>query len=95
MEPSKLSAKEIVAVVVPILALAIAIWWFSVKSRDAEQPSVLPEPSPAELQQATEAVVAPEVEVPTSANPIKESLPQETPLEKTNPFNKVYENPFQ
>lgn len=83
----------IVGIVVVIIAIAFLAWWFSVRQQEEVIPPV-ETPSIETVLEATESAVAPEVEVPTSVNPIKESLPKETPLEKTNPFNNVYENPF-
>ncbi len=40
-------------------------------------------------------ITSPEVSVPTSADPAKQVLPQETPLDKTNPFKDAYVNPFE
>lgn len=86
LENKKLIAAGVAAI------LLILLWWAFV-GRKTREP--LPaEPTLEKVRQATEAVSAPKIEVPTSANPIKEALPVETPLEKTNPFNKIYENPF-
>lgn len=84
--------KKIIAAGAAALALLALLWWVILgqKSRQAAPP----EQTLEEVQKAAEAASGPEVEIPTSANPIKEVLPEETPLEKTNPFNKIYENPF-
>ena len=47
-----------------------------------------------DLQTSVENVTSqPRVDVP-SANPAQKVLPQENPLEKTNPFKDEYQNPF-
>lgn len=49
-----------------------------------------------DLRDAAERLgTAPKVSVPTTENPIKQVLPTENPLEKANPFNKAYMNPFE
>lgn len=41
------------------------------------------------------AITSPSVDVPTSANPIRQVLPSENPIEKANPFSNAYKNPFE
>ena len=52
-------------------------------------------PSDEELGDALRATESGEVEVPTSQNPVKQVLPEETAYDKTNPFNDAYVNPFE
>ncbi len=53
------------------------------------------ESSAEAVSDAVEKSSAPIIAVPTSVNPINQVLPKENPIEKTNPFNKTYVNPFE
>lgn len=83
--------KKLVIAGIAAVLLALLWWGFAGQKNRRSAPT---ESAPEEVRRAAEAASGPKVEVPTSANPIKEVLPEETPLEKTNPFNKIYENPF-
>lgn len=88
--------KQIVIMGIVVLAvIVIVVVWFSYSARKARVESPASKEVSSALLEATEKAKAPEVSVPTSANPIKQSLPKETPQQKTNPFNKVYANPFE
>lgn len=87
--------KKIVIAGIAVALIALLWWVFIGQKNRRTAPAVTPEQTLEEVRQAAEAASAPEVKVPTSANPIKKVLPEETPLEKTNPFNKIYENPFE
>ena len=52
-------------------------------------------PSDEELNDALRATESGEVTVPTSQNPVKQVLPEETAYDQTNPFKEAYVNPFE
>ena len=75
-----------------ILAVVAVIYLFSLRNKVAS-PRV--STSSADLEKAAQdATAAPVIDVP-SANPADKLVPQATPVEKTNPFKNVYQNPFE
>mgnify|MGYP001561527465 FL=1 len=82
-------AMPIAAIIVVLVIIALVVWALS------SQKKPVAERAAESALEAVEKVAAPAVEVPTSQNPVKQVLPKETPLEKTNPFNKTYVNPFE
>ena len=89
MDDTKSSTR--VYIVVLIMVLAIGAWWFV-----SEQNSVQKVQSVTELSSSLDAITAPTaVIVPTTVNPLKTATPVMNPVEKTNPFNNEYQNPFQ
>ena len=82
----------IVGAVVALVVLGgLAYYLFTSSAEPA--PSVGPA-LPA-IEDTLSDIASPEVSVPTSADPAKQVLPQETPLDKTNPFKDAYVNPFE
>lgn len=76
--------------VVVLAAIAVLAWW-----RMGQKPA--PEaPSPAaDLNSSLKAITATtSASVPTTANPLKSATPAVNPIQKTNPFNNAYQNPF-
>ena len=85
----------IVASIVVVAVVDVVVVWAFNSAQKREEVTTTAEGSAEALNEAVEKVVAPVIAVPTSANPVKQVLPKETPLEKTNPFNKTYVNPFE
>ena len=83
----------LVTIAVVFIAAFLLVWVF-VSYRQSSQVEI-PTYTAEEVSRALDKVSAPSaVEVPTSVNPIKQVLPDENPVDKANPFNKVYKNPF-
>lgn len=78
-----------------IIALAIGVWWYMAKQDRGKDTSGTSQ-SVTELNSSLEAITATtSVLVPTTADPLKSATPAVNPIEKTNPFNNEYQNPFQ
>ena len=76
--------------VILIVIVAFA-WWFLRQKRVQQEVS-----QTAELNSSLDAITATtSVNVPTTDNPLKSATPTVNPIEKTNPFNNEYQNPFQ
>lgn len=84
-----IGGKSVLGIVVLIIIIGAVVWALSAQKEPADEQAA------ESVLQAAEKVTAPAVVVPTSQNPVKQVLPKETPLEKTNPFNKTYVNPFE
>lgn len=89
------SKKQIVIAGIAVLVVIIIAVFWAFSSMRTPPVETTTEESAEAVRVAAEKATAPEVTVPTSANPIKQSLPNETPQQKTNPFNKTYVNPFE
>jgi len=75
--------------IVTILAGIGILWWFL--GRNNSETSVV-----QELNTSLSALSATtSMSVPVTADPLKQATPAVNPIEKTNPFNNTYENPFQ
>lgn len=78
-----------------IVVLVIGVWWYMTK-RGHEQDTTDVSQSVTELNSSLEAITATTtVLVPTTVDPLKSATPAVNPIEKTNPFNNEYQNPFQ
>lgn len=76
---------------VVLVIIVIFAWWF-LRQKNVQQEAV----RTAELNSSLDAITATtSVEVPTTADPLKSATPEVNPIEKTNPFNNEYQNPFQ
>ena len=83
----------LVVVAVVLVAALLLVWAFLYSGKSSQEKTETR--STKEVGVALEKVSAPStVEVPTSVNPVKQVLPDENPVDKANPFNKVYKNPF-
>jgi len=79
------------AVVLALVGLLVYVVQSS--SRQAAE-----EAATKQLEDVSDALKRATVETPTtppSANPIKSLIPTANPIEKTNPFNHEYKNPFE
>lgn len=73
-----------------LIVIVVFAWWFLQKR--AQQEAI----QTAELNSSLDAITATtSVEVPTTVDPLKSATPAVNPIEKTNPFNNEYQNPFQ
>ena len=78
------------AAVVLIVIVAFA-WWFLRQKRVQQEASQTAElNSTQDKNNATTSA-----SIPTTDNPLKSATPAVNPIEKTNPFNNEYQNPFQ
>ncbi len=76
---------------VVLIVIVVFAWWFLRQKRIQQEAS-----QTAELNSSLDAIMATtSVEVPTTADPLKSATPAVNPIEKTNPFNNEYQNPFQ
>lgn len=74
-----------------LIIIVTFAWWFFRQKR-VQQEAI----QTAELSSSLDAITATaSVEVPTTADPLKSATPAINPIEKTNPFNNEYQNPFQ
>ena len=85
--------KQAVLIVGVLIAIAVVIY-SAFLSREGG-PSQREQTGQELVKAARRAAAPPKVSVPTSGNPVRYVLPAENPLEKTNPFNDVYVNPFE
>lgn len=88
MEAETASKNKTAIVVVALVLILAGIYYFSTRKPKAEQTAQ----NFSDAVKAASQTTAPSV--PTTVNPVKQVLPTATPLEKTNPFNKTYVNPF-
>lgn len=86
--------KQIMGIVVLAALVVAAVLVFN-STKEPEAAKSVTEGTADSVQEAAKKIEAPAVTVPTSANPLRQALPKETPLQKTNPFNKTYVNPFE
>lgn len=76
--------------VVVLAAIAVLAWWRMGQKPAQEAPSPA-----ADLNSSLKAITATtSTSVPTTANPLKSATPVVNPIQKTNPFNNAYQNPF-
>lgn len=82
---------KILILIVLVIVLIVGAWWYA-----SRQPRSQEVQSVAELNSSLNAITATTtVTVPTTADPLKSATPAVNPIEKTNPFNNAYNNPFQ
>lgn len=87
--------KQALLVVAGLVILALIAWAFVFSRKSSKEQSEETVRTVKTANEGIERVVMPStVEVPTSVNPVKQVLPDENPIDKANPFNKVYKNPF-
>lgn len=89
--PQQFGSRSAAIGLIIIIILGMLLWWLYPSKTKSTKTST----SDSAFQNIEQATKAPDVSVPTSANPIKQVLPKENPLEKTNPFKKTYVNPFE
>ena len=93
------TALIIAAIIVFLLAVGLVFWIF-IKNSQMQQSENLANQKKMENQAVenlskslSDATEGQNVTVP-SANPLDQAVPAVNPLEKTNPFNDEYANPF-
>lgn len=86
---SKVASLSIRCIAVVVLVGIAMLWWFF--GRNNPETSIT-----QELNTSLSALTATtSLEVPVTADPLKQATPAVNPIKKTNPFNDIYENPFQ
>lgn len=81
-------------VVIALVLAVMAATAFLIR-REPVSPPATQGGSPGNAEQAIEGATSlPTVDVP-STNPLEKVLPSADSLERTNPFNNVYQNPFE
>ncbi len=90
-ETSKKKILVLAGAVFLALVVLVAVY-FSGGSKPDERVQETAEDVRSAIEKATASV---NVEVPTSVNPVRQVLPTENPIDKANPFNNVYKNPFE
>lgn len=92
MGSARLSRSQIawIACLVGVVAIAAFVWWYAGRGTANEAGSA------AQLNSSLDAITATtSVTIPATSNPLKSATPVVNPIEKTNPFNNEYQNPFQ
>ena len=87
--------KQAIFIVIALIILALIVWGVIFSGKFSGEQTEQNARTVKTANEGIDRVVAPStVEVPTSVNPVKQVLPDENPVDKANPFNKVYKNPF-
>lgn len=76
-----------------LVILGLAIYFVRSSSRKAAEQAAIKQLE--DVSTALKQVIVETSATPPSANPIKNLAPTENPIEKTNPFNHEYKNPFE
>lgn len=86
-----LTWQNIVLLGVLVVAAVLLAWWY-LGQRSAQEVAT----QTAQLSSSVDAVTATtSASVPTTVDPLKSATPVINPIDKTNPFNNEYQNPFE
>lgn len=94
-QTSLMDKKRVLFIITGLIVLVLVAWFFVFSGKSSKEQAEQSARTAQKANEGIERVITPStVEVPTSVNPVKQVLPDENPIDKANPFNKVYKNPF-
>lgn len=94
--PQSATVKTIGVVIILVIVIALIVTFTGRRKEEPAAPAAETRTRQQQLSESLETITesAAEVNVPT-ANLLEKVLPQENPIEKTNPFNEAFTNPFE